>query len=80
MNVVMPFDEHLSVPGGVKIDTSVGWAAQIGADIPITKKCYLNIDAKYYNTETQMRLNGGTTKFNLDINPVIIGPGFGVRF
>ncbi len=82
MNVVMPFDEHLSVPGGLKIDTSVGWAAQIGADIPITKKCYFNIDAKYYDVETQMRLPGvaGATKFNLDINPVIIGTGLGVRF
>jgi outer membrane protein len=82
MNVVMPFDEHLAVDGGVKIDTTVGWAAQIGADIPITNKCYFNVDAKYYSVESSMRLPGvtGSTKFNLDINPVIIGTGFGVRF
>ncbi len=86
MNVVMPFDEHLSLNGtnlGLKVDTSVGWAAQVGADIPVTKKCYFNFDVKYYNTETQMRLQNspfGSTKFNLDINPVIIGTGFGVRF
>jgi outer membrane protein len=84
MNVVMPFDEHLTVGpvNSLKIDTTVGWAAQIGADIPITKKCFFNIDAKYYNTETQMRLPNafGSTKFNLDVNPVIIGTGIGVRF
>jgi outer membrane protein len=84
MNVVMPFDEHLNVGPvtSLDIDTSVGWAAQIGADIPITEKCFLNIDAKYYSTETQMKLPNafGSTKFNLDINPVIIGTGFGVRF
>ncbi len=86
MNVVMPFDEKFTVPGvgrtPLKIDTSVGWAAQIGADIPITKRCYFNIDAKYYDTETQMRLPGltGATKYNLDVNPVIIGTGIGVRF
>ena len=82
MNVVMPFDEHLTAGpiNSVKIDTSVGWAAQIGADFPITKKCYFNLDVKYYNTETQMRFNGNSTKYNLDINPVIVGTGFGVRF
>ncbi len=86
MNVVMPFDEHLSLDGnslGLKVDTTVGWAAQIGADIPVTKNCYFNVDVKYYNTETEMRLVNsafGSTKFNLDINPVIIGTGFGVRF
>ncbi len=82
MNVVMPFDEKLNVPGGMKIDTSVGWAAKLGADIPIHKNCYLNVDAMYYNTETKIRLPGvaGSTKFNLDLNPVIISTGFGVRF
>jgi outer membrane protein len=83
MNVVMPFDEHLTIGDAVnslKIDTTVGWAAQIGADIPITQKCFLNVDVKYYNVNTQMRLNGASTQYNLELNPVIIGTGIGVRF
>jgi outer membrane protein len=82
MNVVMPFDEKLN-PNGLgnipfKVDSSVGWAAKVGADIPIAKNVYLNLDAMYYNTETNMYVNG--TKYNLDINPFILGTGIGVRF
>jgi outer membrane protein len=86
MNVVMPFDEKLSASvngaytsvGDFKVDSSVGWVAQVGADIPIMKNVYLNVDAKYYNTETKMTALGN--KYNLDINPVILGTGIGVRF
>ena len=81
MNVVMPFDEKLTVGGAnvpFKVESSVGWAAKVGADIPIAKNVYLNLDAMYYNTETKMNIGG--TKFNLDINPFILGTGIGVRF
>jgi outer membrane protein len=77
MNVVMPFDEKLT-GFNMKVDSSVGWAAKVGADIPIAKNVYLNLDAMYYNTETQMTLQG-VGKFDVDINPFIIGTGIGVR-
>jgi outer membrane protein len=81
MNVVMPFDERLTVGGSktpFKIDSTIGWAAQVGADIPITKHCFFNVDAKYYSTGMNMTIGG--TKYNLDINPFILGTGIGVRF
>jgi outer membrane protein len=82
MNVVMPFDETLTLAGQrvpFSIDTTVGWAAKVGADIPIYKNCYLNLDAMYYSTQTKMTIEG-LGKFNLDLNPVILSTGFGVRF
>ena len=62
-----------------KVDSTVGWAAKVGADIPIAKNVYLNLDAMYYNTETKMTACR-CTKLDLDINPFIIGTGIGVRF
>jgi outer membrane protein len=79
MNVVMPFDEKLVGFPGFKVDSSVGWAAKVGADIPIGNNVYLNVDAMYYNTETKMTLAPGVQK-DLDINPFILGTGIGVRF
>jgi outer membrane protein len=78
MNVVMPFDEKLT-GANIKVDSTVGWAAKVGADIPLTKNVYLNVDAMYYNTETKLTVQGAG-KFDLDINPFIIGTGIGVRF
>jgi outer membrane protein len=78
MNVVMPFDEQLAGFPDFKVDTTVGWAAKVGADIPIGNNVYLNIDAMYYDTETKMTAAGA--KWDLDINPFIIGTGIGVRF
>jgi len=81
LNVVMPFDEELSLGGTpvpFRVDSSVGWAAQVGVDIPITKKCFFNIDAKYYSTGMDMYING--TRYDLNLNPFIIGTGIGVRF
>ena len=82
MNVVMPFDERLNLGSGkvsdFKVDSTVGWAAKVGADIPIAKNVYLNVDAMYYNTETKMQVGG--IKYDLDINPFIISTGIGVRF
>ncbi len=78
MNVVMPFDEKLNGVNDFKVDSSVGWAAKVGVDIPIAQNVYLNVDGMYYNTETKLTALGA--KWDLDINPFIIGTGIGVRF
>ncbi|MDD2337997.1 MAG: outer membrane beta-barrel protein [Geobacteraceae bacterium] len=81
MNVVMPFDEKLTLGGDsvpFKINSSVGWAAKVGADVRITDSVYWNIDAMYYDCRPDMNVAG--TTFKLDLNPFIIGTGIGVRF
>ena len=86
MNVVMPFDEKLSVAGqGIdfEVDTSVGWAAKAGFDVPIVKTAcvdiYWNVDAIYYSAQTEMSI-GALGKFDVDINPWLISSGVGLRF
>jgi outer membrane protein len=77
MNVVMPFDEKLSI-ASFKVSSSVGWAAQIGADIAIAKNIYLNVDVKYYDTGTTATIGG--VKHDLDLDPFLFGTGIQVRF
>ena len=81
MNVVMPFDEKLTVNGAnvpFKISSSIGWAAKVGADVRITDSVYWNIDAMYYDCRPGMTIAGVDHKLNL--NPFILGTGIGVRF
>jgi len=78
-NVVMPFNERIAIANELKIDTSVGLAAQVGVDIPINENLYFNLDGKYYTTVTNVRLDGGP-KHHLRVNPFIIGAGLQYRF
>lgn len=78
INVVMPFDEHLAGHPEFKVSTSIGYAAQVGADIKLTKHVYWNVDLKYYDGSPDMTLGG--QKYKLHVNPWIAGTGIGVRF
>lgn len=77
MNVVMPFDEKLD-GANFKVNSTVGWAAKIGADVKITEHVYWNVDAMYYDCRPDMNIEG--TTYKLDLNPFILGTGIGVRF
>lgn len=61
------------------LDTSVGWAAQAGVDFALNRRAVFNVDAKYVKIGTDVKSNG-TQLFDLDIDPVVIGVGFGYRF
>lgn len=78
MNVVMPFDDKLSIDPSFKVHSSVGWSAKVGADIKVAEHVYLNIDAMYYDCRPDMTVGG--TKYKLNLNPFILGTGIGVRF
>ncbi len=61
------------------LSTSLGLAGQVGFDFILTSRAVFNLDAKYISISTDVD-QGGTTAFNLDINPLVIGAGFGYRF
>lgn len=58
---------------------SFGLAAQLGADIKISKSMYLNLDAKYVKIDSDLKLNGAPLT-NLKIDPWLVGVGLGWRF
>ncbi|WP_321390541.1 OmpW family outer membrane protein [uncultured Desulfuromusa sp.] len=78
VNYVIPFDEQLNGVSDFSIDESFGWAVQAGVDWALGNSWYANIDFKYLNVETEMKIGG--EKYDLDLNPVVIGMGVGYRF
>jgi len=71
-------------PAGFSIDydDSFGFAIQAGIDIEIKENMYFNIDVKKLWLDTDVSIDTGPAVINadVDINPLIVGVGFGIRF
>jgi len=78
VNATFPFKSKLNGVSDFSIDNTVGWVAQAGADIKIKDNLYLNVDYKYVNVDTKIRVAG--TKYKLDLNPNLVSLGVGYRF
>ncbi|WP_267395121.1 MULTISPECIES: OmpW family outer membrane protein [unclassified Sphingomonas] len=66
----------------VHMDDSFGWAAQAGIDVDITPKVFLNLDLKYIDIDTKVRLDttsAGTQRVKLGLDPLVFGAGLGIR-
>ena len=65
-----------------RYDDSVGYAFQAGMDVAISGNWSLNLDVKKVFLDTKVEGNGtiGPWKSEVDLNPVLIGFGFGYRF
>ncbi|MCZ6721379.1 MAG: outer membrane beta-barrel protein [Proteobacteria bacterium] len=74
--------ENTLGPTDVSAGNSVGFAAQIGVDVDINGGWFVNLDVKYIDISTDVKLKSiGTTRtVDVDINPVIVGLGIGYRF
>jgi len=69
-------------PTTVHMSDSVGWAAQAGIDIDLTKRVFLNLDVKYIDMDTKATLRTtaiGTQTVKVHLDPVVVGVGFGIR-
>lgn len=67
----------------VSLSNSFGWALQAGADIPLNDSLFLNFDVKYIDMDTTARLRttaAGEQQVRVDINPIVVGFGIGMRF
>lgn len=67
----------------VSLSNSFGWALQAGADVPLNSSLFLNFDIKYIDMDTTARLSttaAGVQRVDVDINPIVIGVGIGMRF
>jgi outer membrane protein len=78
VNFTLPFDSRLTGVSDFSIHNTVGWVAQVGADIKIKDNVYFNLDYKYVNMDAKMVVAG--TKYKLDLNPNLFGIGLGYRF
>lgn len=66
--------------GKISVDqTSLGLAGQVGFDYFLTKNVSLNVDVKYIQMATDVKLDGAKIG-KLDLNPITAGVGIGYRF
>ncbi|WP_315382843.1 OmpW family outer membrane protein [Microvirgula aerodenitrificans] len=59
---------------------SWGGALQVGADFPISKNVFLNVDVKKLWISTDVHMDGVGKLGTLDINPWVFGLGVGMKF
>lgn len=70
----------------VDYDNSVGFALQLGFDIKISDKFYINADAKQLFLNTDVTVDGSnlapglSIPADVDINPLLLGVGIGYTF
>jgi len=69
----------LTVPGADVDGSSVGAALQVGADVKMAEKWFLNFDVKKVYMKTDVTLNG-TKLTTLSVDPVLASVGVGYRF
>jgi outer membrane protein len=69
-------------PTRVHMKDSIGWAAQAGIDVDITPKVFVNLDVKYIDIDTAVRLDttaAGAQRVKLGLDPLVFGLGVGMR-
>ena len=82
INYTVFFNED--APGGtvtdINYEDSFGWALQFGADYMLTDHWLVNVDVKKVFLNTNVSLNNGAIRADVDIDPWIVGVGLGYRF
>ncbi len=69
-------------PTRVGLSDSVGWAAQIGTDIDLTDRIFVNADVKYISIRTNATLTttaAGVQQVHVRLDPLVVGVGIGFR-
>lgn len=64
----------------IKYDNSFGPALQAGVDYMVDERWMLNIDVKKIWINSDVKINGGAVRADVDINPWLVGVGVGYRF
>jgi outer membrane protein len=70
------------VADSLDVDSSVGFAAQLGADLVLNENWVLYFEARYINIEPDVTISaeGQSETVGIEINPFVVGVGFGYMF
>jgi len=82
VNYTLFFSEDVPATGpitDIDYDASFGLAAQFGIDFAMQDDWFFNVDAKYIDINTDVTVNGAINA-DVDIDPWVLGVGFGRRF
>lgn len=87
-NYTVFYNEKSGVANGITYDNAFGYGFQIGFDIDLSDKFFINLDFKKLFLETDVtvdasNLNGGATlniPAKVKLDPMLLGFGLGMRF
>jgi outer membrane protein len=64
----------------IDYDNSFGWALQMGVDVRLDERWYLNADVKKLWLDSDVSINNGAINADVDMDPWIVGMGIGYKF
>lgn len=87
-NYTIFYNEKSGVAHGIKYDNKFGYGFQVGFDIDLNDRFFINLDFKKLFLETDVtvdasNLNGGQTldiPAKVKVDPMLLGVGLGMRF
>lgn len=80
INYTFMFTTSTGQVNKVEYDNTFAPALQAGVDVALTGNWSLNLDVKRLFMNTDVKVNGGALKANVDIDPWLVGIGVGYRF
>ena len=80
VNYTFFFENETAAVSDAEYDDSFGWALQAGLEFKIDEAWHANLDVKKIFLDTDVSLANGAINADVDIDPWIIGFGFGYRF
>lgn len=79
LNYTRFFSEKLNGGGNLSLDSSFGFAAQLGLDASLAKGWLLGADLRYMNLDSKVHVNGADAG-TAHIDPLVYGITVGRRF
>lgn len=80
INYTIFYNEDAGQFDSIKYDDAFGYALQAGVDYELGNGWLVNADVKKLFLETDVSINGGAVRGEVDIDPWIFGLGVGYRF
>jgi len=80
VNYTIFYNEKKGALRSISYEDGFGFALQAGIDYAIAGPWSLNLDVKKLWLNTDVKVNGGALKADVDINPWMFGVGLGYRF
>lgn len=79
-NLTLVTAQNLGLNTHIKPSRSIGYVAQVGADLKITDHVFVNADLKYVSMSFDVKDRATGTKLTtVDVNPLLWGLGIGYR-
>ncbi|OUS00741.1 OmpW family protein [Flavobacteriales bacterium 33_180_T64] len=81
LNYTIFYGEDAGDLEDIDYDSSIGFSLQTGVDYSLNDKWFLNLDVKKLFLKTDVTINNDSSnKAEVEINPLIIGFGVGLKF